>query len=96
MASLTYTVTVALHLFPVFQVHGPDVALEQARGVRNCVCPCAAETQAVESDSALKCTLSNCFDGRLPSSSFAFLIRKGDVQTLVVDVNKWPGGAGLG
>ena len=44
---------VALHLFPVFQVHGPDVAVKQARGVRNRVCPFAAGTQAVESDSSV-------------------------------------------
>lgn len=33
-----------------------------------------------------------CLDSRLPSSSFAFLIRNGDVEALVVDVNKWPEG----
>lgn len=47
LALLTYAVAVAFHLFPVFQVHGPDVALKQARRVRNCVCPRAADTKAV-------------------------------------------------
>lgn len=46
LASFTYAVAVALHLFPVSQVHGPDVAFKQARGVRNCVCPRAADAQA--------------------------------------------------
>lgn len=40
----TYAVAVVFHLFPVFQIHGPDMAIKQARGVRDCVCPCTAET----------------------------------------------------
>lgn len=47
LALFTNAVAVALHLFSVFQVHGPDVAIKQARGVRNCVCPRAADTKAV-------------------------------------------------
>lgn len=43
LALQTYSVAVVLHLFPVFQVHGPDVAIEQAGWVRDRVCPCTAE-----------------------------------------------------
>lgn len=42
-ASRTYSVAVVLHFFPVPQVHGPDVAIEQAFGVRDCVRPCTAK-----------------------------------------------------
>lgn len=100
LASFTYAVAVDFHLFPVFQVHGPDVAFKQAWGVRNCVCPCAADTQAVESDYSLQLHTSALFRGCpgswLPSSSFAFLIRNGDVEALVVDVNQRPEGGNRG
>lgn len=96
LASFTDAVAVVLHLFPVFQVHGPDVALEQARGVGNRVRPCAADTRAVESDSSLpsrtRVLLRSRPGNRLPSSPFAFLIRNGDVEALVVDVNQRPEG----
>lgn len=46
----TYSVTVVLHFFPVFQVHGPDVAIEQAIGVRHCVRPRAAKTHVLDRD----------------------------------------------
>lgn len=40
-ASLTHIHSRVLHLLPVFEVHGPDVAIEEARGVRDGVIPCA-------------------------------------------------------
>lgn len=39
--SLTNLHAVALHLFPVFQVHGPHVTVKQTGRVRNCVGSCA-------------------------------------------------------
>lgn len=50
-----------------------------------------------QSESDSRCDTSGTFikaspDSWLPSSLFAFLIRKGDVETLVVDVEKRPEG----
>lgn len=39
----TYIIAVILHLFPVFQIHGPDVAIKQTRGVRDSICPCTVK-----------------------------------------------------
>lgn len=93
-ASLTYVVAVVLHLFSVFQVHGPHVAVKQARGVGDCVRPRAARTQSSRVKKVpMSVALTPTPPGsRLPSSSFAFLVRNGDVEALVVDVDQRPEG----
>ena len=40
ITGLTYGIEVVFHLFPVFHVHGPHMAVEQARGIGDCVCSC--------------------------------------------------------
>ena len=40
VVGLTYGIAVVFHLFPVFQVHGPNMAVEQARGVGDCIGSC--------------------------------------------------------
>lgn len=40
---LTYSVAVVLHLFPMSEVHGPDVSVKQAGGVRDRVRPRTVE-----------------------------------------------------
>lgn len=90
----TYSVAVALHLFPVLQVHGPDVAIKQAGGVGDRVRPCAAETASSLPDELGK--PESCSEILLPPPSFALLVGNGDVETFVVDVDQRPaGGADL-
>lgn len=69
-------------------------------GQELCMSLCCRHTQAVESDSRLRLRTSllfqSCPGSWLPSSSFAFLIRNGDVEALVVDVDQRPEGANRG
>lgn len=95
-SACTYSATAVLHLFPVFQVHGPDVAIKKAHWVRNCVRPHTAEIQSIKSHWSLQCHLSEICQSqskrRLPSPPFALLIRNGNVETFVINVSKRPAG----
>lgn len=85
LAPHTYSVTGVLHLFSVFQVHGPDVAIKQACRVRNSVCSCTAETQSIKSHDSLsillKCNLSpDC--QRVTFSSFCTPHKEGKCRNI--------------
>lgn len=76
-----------LHQPPVFQIHGPHVAVEEAGGVGDSVLPGAAQTSpALE----VHAVANMRFYLPSPSSSFALVVGNGDVVTLVEDLQQGP------